>query len=152
VVCVCVTLQAHKSIRACCLKHATLQQSFEYFCMVSGSGSQLLQVRTRRTLRLFVDLHRSTTKCNAAVLQTHTGVVKKWVAPGTLWHRTTSCFNFSLFCLPFPLILLLMAYSSRAWPCPRCGASPPAQKLFSTQKKDQCSEVSGLPPPNVTTN
>jgi len=43
-----------------------------------------------------------------------------------------------------------MAYSSRAWPCPRCGASPPAQKLFSTQKKDQCSEVSGLPPPNVT--
>ena len=48
------------------------------------------------------------------------------------------------------LLLLLMACSSRAWPCPRCGASSPAQKLFSMQKKDQCSEVSGLPPPNVT--
>ena len=43
-----------------------------------------------------------------------------------------------------------MAYSSRAWLCLRCGASPPAQKLFSKQKKDQYSEVSGLPPPNVT--
>ena len=48
------------------------------------------------------------------------------------------------------VLLLLMAYSSTAWPCPRCGASPPTQKLFSTQKKDQCSEVSGLPPLNVT--
>ena len=52
----------------------------------------------------------------------------------------SSLITFGVHCF----LLLLMAYSSRAQPCLRCGASPPAQKLFSMQKKDQCSEVRGL--------